>query len=201
MRHNQHSNKFIICQQAKLFITHEHTSKLLALDHPRSVLEDLSNQLGCLQLLPVANFNTITSQSASHRYPKTGMFCEDPKFRVHLWYDFTCITNRYIYDGPKFVLATGNFVSITTTFPLISSKSHFCYRPEISGLLHPACFRYVKQPFPSRTRNFGSSQRSFILTPENSHFCFGPEISGLSQLASLCYLKTAISPSDLKFRV
>ena len=121
-------------------------------------------------------------QSASHGYPTTGIFCEDPKFRVYPWY------NCKLHHQQVYLWWTQNMFyppNHPTTFPLISLKRHFCYGPEISGLLQQACFRYVKQPFPPRTRNFGSTPRSLILIRENSHLCFGPEISGLPSVASL----------------
>ena len=88
MRHNEHSNKFIICQQAKLFITHEHMSKLLALDHPHSVLEIFVQPAGHISLHHMG-------------IPKQAYFARTRNFGSTFCTIVSCSTNRYIYDGPK----------------------------------------------------------------------------------------------------
>ena len=88
MPHNVHSNEFITCQQAKLFLTHEHTPKLLALDHPHFVLEFFDQPVGHISLHHMG----IAQQAYFARTRNFGS-----TFDTIVSY----ITNRYIYDGPK----------------------------------------------------------------------------------------------------
>ena len=88
MPHNVHSNEFITCQQAKLFLTHEHTPKLLALDHPHFVLEFFDQPVGHISLHHMG----IAQQA---------YFARTRNFGCTLGTIVGCISNRYIYDGPK----------------------------------------------------------------------------------------------------
>ena len=127
MRHNEHSNEFIICQQAKLFSTHEHTSKLLALDHPHSVLEIFVQPAGHISLHHMG-------------IPKQAYFARTRNFGSTFDTILSCITNGYIYDGPK----------------ICSIHRKFCvYHNHLS-------FDIFKKAFLVRTRNFGSASTSLF---------------------------------------
>ena len=96
MPHNVHSNEFITCQQTKLFLTHEHTPKLLALDHPHFVLEIFDQPVGHISLHHMG-------------IPQQAYFARTRNFGCTLGTIVSCITNRYIcifMMDPKYVLST-----------------------------------------------------------------------------------------------
>ena len=140
MRHNEHYNQFITCQQAKLFSTHEHTSKLLALDHPHSVLEIFVQPAGQISLHHMG-------------IPKQAYFARTRNFGSTFDTILSCITNRYIHDGPK----------------ICSIHRKFCVYHN-----HLSCDIF-KKALVVRTRNFGSAPMSSFLICKTAISCKDPK--------------------------